>query len=106
MPSRPPDSTTQIFGDIATATRIESTENAMFTSSTFTTVAHSADRPSHGWRPAGPCCAPRRFAAAEEVLVRQIQQVEAADELHDADADEVGGQQRRDVRNANAPIKP
>ena len=41
MPSSPPVRTTQIFGDIATATRIESTENAMLTSSTFTTVAQS-----------------------------------------------------------------
>ena len=48
MPSSPPASTTQVFLDMATATRIESTENAMFTSSTFTTVAHSADMPIQG----------------------------------------------------------
>ena len=39
---------TQVFGDIATATRIESTAKTMSVSSTLTTVAQNADRPSHG----------------------------------------------------------
>ena len=34
--------------DIATATRIESMAKTMSVSSTFTTVAQNADRPSHG----------------------------------------------------------
>src|SRR6478672_8103866 len=48
IPIKPPASTTQVFDDIATATRIESTENATLTSSTFTMVPQSADNPSHG----------------------------------------------------------
>jgi hypothetical protein len=34
IPISPPVRTTHVFGDIATATRIESTEKAMLTSST------------------------------------------------------------------------
>ena len=41
---------TQVFGDIATATRIESTAKTMSVSSTFTTVAQKAVSPSHGAR--------------------------------------------------------
>src|SRR3954465_5806728 len=48
MPINPPARTTQVFDDIATATRIESTENATLTSSTFTTAPHSAESPSQG----------------------------------------------------------
>ena len=50
--------------DIATATRIESMAKTMSVSSTFTTVAQKADRPSHGRRfglsaPLLPCLRPR-----------------------------------------------
>ncbi len=37
-----------ILGDIATAARIESIEKTRFISSTLTTVAQNAERPSHG----------------------------------------------------------
>ncbi len=47
IPRIPPVITTQSFGDIATATRIESIENARLISSTLTTVAQNGDRPSH-----------------------------------------------------------
>jgi hypothetical protein len=47
MPRRPPLMTTHVFGDIATATRIESTAKMMSVSSTRTTVAQNALRPSH-----------------------------------------------------------
>ena len=46
IPRIPPVSTTQIFGDIATATRIESMAKTMSVSSTLTTVAQNAERPS------------------------------------------------------------
>lgn len=39
---------THVFGDIATATRIESTAKTMSVSSTFTTVAQNALSPSTG----------------------------------------------------------
>ena len=39
---------THSFGDIATATRIESIAKTMSVSSTLTTVAQNADRPSQG----------------------------------------------------------
>ncbi len=46
MPRMPPVITTQSLGDIATATRIESIENARLISSTRTTVAQNGDSPS------------------------------------------------------------
>ena len=45
----PPVRMTHSFGDIATATRIESIAKTMSVSSTFTTVAQNAVSPSHGW---------------------------------------------------------
>ena len=48
MPRMPPVRITQSFGDIATATRIESIANTMSVSSTFTTVAQKAVSPIHG----------------------------------------------------------
>ena len=48
MPRMPPVRTTHSFGDIATATRIESMANTTSVSSTLTTVAQKAVRPSHG----------------------------------------------------------
>ena len=45
MPMMPPAITTQSLGDIATATRIESIENARLIASTRTTVAQNGDRP-------------------------------------------------------------
>ena len=95
MPRRPPVITTHIFGDIATATRIESIENARFTSSTRTTVAQNG-------RQAEPRLRFRRRAAvlaflvAPEVRVGEIEEVQAARQLHPDDADEVDGEQRRD----------
>ena len=95
MPRMPPVRITQSFGDIATATRIESIANTMSVSSTLTTVAQNAVSPSHGRR--------RRAAArsgpvltAEEVLVDEIQQIARADQLHPAQPDQVDRQQRRD----------
>ncbi len=49
MPRIPPVSTTHVFRDIATATRIESTENAMLISSTLTTVPHNAREAEPGF---------------------------------------------------------
>ena len=89
-------STTQSFGDIATATRIESMANTMSVSSTFTTVAQNAVSPSHG-RAAGRASGAPRVAAPEEVLVRQPEQVQAADELHQRQLDHV---RRKDDRQA------
>ena len=88
----PPVTTTQSFGDIATATRIESIENARLISSTRTTVAQNGDRPSIALRPRRltPIVA---FLVPEEVRVRQVQQVEAAEQLHPRDPDEVDGEQ-------------
>ena len=74
--------TTQSLGDIATATRIESIAKTMSVSSTLTTVAQNADRPSQAlavWACAAP---PRR--RPKKCLIRQIQQVEPADQLHPA----------------------
>ena len=92
IPSTPPLTTTHVFGDIATATRIESTAKTRSVSSTLTTVPQKADRPSHGragftrWRSA--LLRPR-----EEVLVRQIQQVQRAEQLHDRQLDQVDREQ-------------
>ena len=51
----PPVRITQIFGDIATATRIESMAKTMSVSSTLTTVVQNADSPNIAaclwWRP-------------------------------------------------------
>ena len=46
----PPVRTTHVFGDMATATRIESTAKTMSVNSTFTTVAQNGDRPNHRLR--------------------------------------------------------
>ena len=76
MPSMPPVRITQVFGDIATATRIESIAKTMSVSSTLTTVAQNADRPSHG-RAGSAAVAPLfRVAAAEEMLVGEVEQVQ------------------------------
>ena len=45
MPSMPPAMMTHSFGDIATATRIESIAKTMSVSSTLITVVQNADRP-------------------------------------------------------------
>ncbi len=47
IPRMPPVMTTHVLGDIATATRIESTAKTTSVSSTRTTVAQNALRPSH-----------------------------------------------------------
>ena len=47
-PRIPPTMITHVLFDIATATRIESMANTMSVSSTLTTVAQNAGRPSHG----------------------------------------------------------
>ena len=49
-----------IFGDIATATRIESMAKTMSVNSTFTTVAQNALSPSHGFARGGVLGTPRR----------------------------------------------
>ena len=81
MPSIPPVSTTHRFGDIATATRIESTENAILTSSTLTTVAQNADRPSHGRAGLGLLA---RLPSPPRKKCRyvEVEQVEAAEQLY------------------------
>ena len=94
MPSSPPVMITHSFGDIATATRIESMAKTMSVSSTLTTVAQNADSPSHGLA-FGRRAALLRVAAAEEVVVRQPQQVEPADQLHEPQLDHVRGKHRR-----------
>ena len=78
MPRMPPVITTHSFGDIATATRIESIENARLISSTRTTVAQNGDSPSHGLghRRLPPIVGP---LPAAEVRVGEVQQVQAAD---------------------------
>ena len=48
IPRIPPVTITHTFGDIATATRIESIAKTMSVSSTFTTVAQKAERPIDG----------------------------------------------------------
>ncbi len=75
--------------DIATATRIESTANTISVSSTLTTVAQKADRPSHG-RAGLIGATSLRILVSQEVLIRQIQQVEPAEQLHPGDLDHVG----------------
>ena len=57
--------TTHSFGDIATATRIESIENARLINSTRTTVAQKGDSPSHAlaagtWRRSSVPSPPRK----------------------------------------------
>ncbi|MNC96236.1 hypothetical protein D3C83_135590 [compost metagenome] len=46
IPRMPPVRITQVFDDIATATRIESIAKTMSVSSTLATVAQNADIPS------------------------------------------------------------
>src|SRR5690348_2183901 len=66
-PSRPPASTTQNFVDIATATRIESIENARLTASILSTVDQKPADIAVGGGPAGLTsrrrqkCAPARY---------------------------------------------
>src|SRR5262245_49536537 len=47
IPRMPPDRITHSFGDIATATRIESIAKTISVSSTLTTVDQNGVRPSH-----------------------------------------------------------
>ena len=60
MPSSPPVTITHSLLDIATATRIESIAKTMSVSSTFTTVAQNAERPSQ----ALACFGVRRASAS------------------------------------------
>ena len=93
MPRMPPARITQIFGDIATATRIESIANTMSVSSTLTTVAQKADSPN----PPAACGGVRRAlgsAVLREVVEREVQQIAGADELHPPEPNQVGGEQR------------
>ena len=87
--------TTHSLSETATATRIESMAKTMSVSSTFTTVAQNGDSPSHG--SAGLIGVARLAVAAvavAEVLERQVQQIQAADQLHPAERDEVRRQRR------------
>ena len=97
MPRMPPVRITQSFGDIATATRIESMANTMSVSSTFTTVAQNARQAR------ATACALRRrpavfaaLTAPKKCVYDQVQQVAGADQLHPAELDQVDGEQRRD----------
>ena len=87
---------TQIFVDIATATRIESTAKTMSVSSTLTTVAQNADSPNAGLRRRDGCGAPARRRRRRSGLTGQVQQVAGADQLHPADRDQVDREQRRE----------
>ena len=86
---------THVFGDIATATRIESTAKTMSVSSTFTTVAQKADSPSQGRAGLTARRSPA-VAAAEEVAPRQVQQVAGPDQLDPRHLQQVHGEQRRE----------
>ena len=66
---------THIFGDIATATRIESTAKTMSVSSTFTTVAQNAERPSEGSRRLDRSTLASLSPLWKKWLPRQIQEV-------------------------------
>ena len=74
--------TTHSLGDMATATRIESIENARLTSSTRTTVAQNGVSPS---LPVYP---------APEVRIGQVEEVEAPQHLYPPDANQVDRQDR------------
>ena len=95
MPRMPPVRITHVLFDIATATRIESMANTMSVSSTLTTVAQNAVSPSMALRRRrrAPIVS---FFAAEEMRVRQIQQVRGAEQLDPAQLDQIHRQQRRD----------
>ena len=78
--------------DIATATRIESMAKTMSVSSTFTTVAQKADRPSQGraWRRRRFCPASGFSGSARTAGTAGRR----ADQLHPPDVDQVGREQR------------
>ena len=72
--------TTHSLGDMATATRIESIENARLTSSTRATVAQNG--------------VSLPFLPAPEVRVSQVEEVEAPEHLYPPDANQVDRQDR------------
>ena len=105
IPRIPPVTTTQSFGDIATATRIESIENARLINSTRTTVAQNGDSPSI------PLALRRltpidTFFLPEEVRIRQIQQIKAAEQLHQREPNQIDGEQRRQNAERKAAQQP
>ena len=72
---------TQSFGDIATATRIESTRRRGSISSTLTTVAQKALTGPATARAGfiGLALARRCCRCAEEVVLREVEQIEPAE---------------------------
>ena len=95
MPKIPPAMITQVFDDIATATRIESTAKTMSVSSTLTTVAQNAESPNAALR-LRDASALLRVSPAEEMLEGQIEQIGGADQLDPAERDQLDRQQRRE----------
>ncbi len=89
----PPVITTHSLFDTATATRIESMAKTMSVNSTLTTVAQKGDSPSQGSRRLD-LLAILAAGVREEMLVRQIQQVEAADQLHPSQVNQVRRERR------------
>ena len=91
----PPVSTTHSFGDIATATRIESMANTISVSSTFTTVAQNAREPSHGRRRRAMSGAPRAAAAGRNAGTAATPDRAPPSELHQRQLDHVRRQEDR-----------
>ena len=96
MPRMPPVRITHIFGDIATATRIESMAKTMSVSSTFTTVAQNGGQAEH--RPVA--FGGVRRASSPAVLekwwtVRYSRYAAPASFTH-PELDQVDGEQRRE----------
>ncbi len=92
IPRMPPVMTTHLLGDIATATRIESTAKTTSVSSTRTDRGpEGAQAEPRRGRPDGPPFF--RPAGGEEVRVREVQQVRAADELHPGEGHQVHGRE-------------
>ena len=99
--------TTHVFGDIATATRIESTAKTMSVSSTLTTVAQKARQAQPRRRRLdGPALLGAAAVPAEEVLVRQVEQVQPPTSFTQASAIRWTASSVARMRNANAPTMP
>ena len=102
MPRIPPVNTTHSFGDMATATRIESIAKTMSVSSTFTTVDQNGVMPSIEEAFGGV----RRVlgvARAEEVVAAQYERDTQPRRASPTQADQVDGQQRRDRPEGEGP---
>ena len=105
MPRMPPAIITHSLRDIATATRMESTAKTMSVNSTLITVDQNGREP-HPRRCGFDRASVLPFVTAEEVAVREPQEIPGPDQLHEADLDQVHREKNRDDPEEERPQDP